>query len=156
MKFWDSSAIVPLLVRESRTAALTALQSEDSDCAVWWGSVVECAAALARRRWEGTISGDTEVAARRRLAELTGAWFEISPSLALRQRAERLVGVHERLRAGDALQLAAALVWAAGASPAHTVVTLDERLRNAALREGFLVLPEVLQGEAPAAPESTP
>ena len=142
MKFWDSSAIVPMLVRETRSADLLALKADDPDVAVWWGSVVECAAALARRRREGTITGDAEVEARRRLADLAGSWYEISPSPALRQSAERLVGVHELLRAGDALQLAAALIWAAAAPPAHAVVTLDQRLRDAALREGFRVVPE--------------
>lgn len=147
MRFWDSSAIVPLLVRETRSAGLLALRSEDPGLAVWWGSVVECAAALARRRREGTIRSDTEAEARRRLADLSAAWFEISPSPALRQTAGRLVGVHELLRAADALQLAAALTWAGDEPPAHAVVTLDDRLRDAALREGFHVLPRALQPE---------
>jgi len=142
VKFWDSSAIVPLLVRESRSEELLGLMAEDGDLAVWWASVVECAAALARRRREGTVTGESEVEARRRLADLSGSWFEVSPSPALRQVAQRLVGVHELLRAGDALQLAAALTWAAESPSAHAVVTLDDRLRDAALREGFRVVPE--------------
>jgi uncharacterized protein len=59
----------------------------------------------------------------------------------VRARAERLLAVHG-LRAGDALQLAAALLWSRGETGAHTVVALDDRLRGAALREGFVVLPE--------------
>ena len=48
MKFWDASAIVPLLVAESTTQSLQALARRDSDLLVWWGSQVECASALAR------------------------------------------------------------------------------------------------------------
>jgi hypothetical protein len=59
----------------------------------------------------------------------------------LRDRSERLLGVHS-LRAADAFQLAAALVWSRGQTPAHAIVSLDERLRLAAAREGFRILPE--------------
>jgi predicted nucleic acid-binding protein len=50
-----------------------------------------------------------------------------------------LLPVHA-LRAGDALHLAAALMWAASAGGAE-LVTLDERLALAARLEGFAVLP---------------
>ena len=52
-----------------------------------------------------------------------------------------MVKVHD-LRAGDAFQLAAALVWAEDAPLGRTLVSLDQRLREAAQREGFAVLPE--------------
>ena len=45
MKFWDTSAIVPLLVREPRTPTLTAVYRHDPDVAAWWGSEVECGSA---------------------------------------------------------------------------------------------------------------
>jgi hypothetical protein len=48
------------------------------------------------------------------------------------------------LRAADALQLAAALVWTGEAAAGEAFVCLDERLRDAARREGFEVLPERL------------
>lgn len=60
----------------------------------------------------------------------------------------RLLRVHA-LRAGDALQLAAALVWTGG-SREGALVTLDERMGLAARLEGLEVLPGM--GRATAAP----
>ena len=48
MKFWDASAIVPLLIAEASTRRLQALATRDPDMLVWWGSEVECVSALAR------------------------------------------------------------------------------------------------------------
>ncbi len=45
------------------------------------------------------------------------------------------------LSAADALQLAAGLLWADGRPAHHDFVCLDQRLREAAQREGFRVLP---------------
>jgi len=71
---------------------------------------------------------------------LAAAWSEILPSEALRDRAERLLAVHP-VRGGDAFQLAAALVWTHGRTRGRAFVCLDERLREAARREGFRILP---------------
>jgi hypothetical protein len=49
-------------------------------------------------------------------------------------------GAHP-LRAGDALQLAAALVSSEDAPQGETFVCLDTRLRDAARREGFAIRP---------------
>src|SRR6202007_2662803 len=48
VKFWDASAIVPLLIAEAPTRRLQALAAGDPDILVWWGSPVECVSALAR------------------------------------------------------------------------------------------------------------
>jgi predicted nucleic acid-binding protein len=48
VKFWDASAIVPLLVAETTTERVQALAQRDPDMLAWWGSAVECASALAR------------------------------------------------------------------------------------------------------------
>ena len=45
MKFWDASAIVPLLVTEELTRRLQAVAVKDSAMLVWWGSAVECISA---------------------------------------------------------------------------------------------------------------
>ncbi len=73
------------------------------------------------------------------LDSLTGVWTEVLPSDEVRARARRLLRVHA-LRAADALQLAAALVWA-GSPAGHGFVTYHERLGLAARLEGFTVLP---------------
>jgi len=42
MRFWDSSALVPLFVLEERSPILEALVADDPDMVVWWASPVEC------------------------------------------------------------------------------------------------------------------
>lgn len=143
MSFWDSSALVPLLLAETRSREMRAHYDTERRVTVWWGTRVECLAAAAQRRREGKITAEAEGVARRELEALARVWTEMTPSLGVRQGAERAVVVHD-LGAADALQLAAALVWAEGAASGRALVTLDRRLRGAALREGFQVLPEEL------------
>lgn len=140
MKFWDASALVPLLVDEASTPALIHLLGEDTDMVGWWGSVVECTSAVARREREGTMSvADTGIALDR-LRAVADAWHEVLPSGVVRATAQRLLRVHP-LRAADSLQLAAALVIAGGEPHALDFVCLDMRLNDAARREGLRVLP---------------
>lgn len=140
MKFWDSSAVIPLIVPEPETRALGTLLRADASVAAWWGTRVECAAALARLEREGRITGPNMAQARSRLDVLADQWVEIAPSPQVRDQAERLLRVHA-LRSADAHQLAAALV-AAGHRPATLeFVTIDSRLADAARREGFRLLP---------------
>lgn len=140
VKFWDTSAVVPLLVDEPGTALVEPLCRLDPIVVVWWGTRVECISALARQRREGKIAAAVERDARRVLAVLGGDWSEVVPTETVRKRAERLLGLHP-LRAAHALQLAAALVWSREDPTAHAIVSLDEQLRDAAGREGLEVLP---------------
>jgi hypothetical protein len=73
--------------------------------------------------------------------DLSALWVEVEPAAALRERAVRLLSSHN-LRAADALQLAAALVWAEERPAGRVFVCLDARLREAARLDGFTVLPE--------------
>jgi predicted nucleic acid-binding protein len=140
LRFWDTSAIVPLCVDEPATSVVRRLAESDPSIVVWWASRTECVSALARRRREGLLAAEVERQARELLALLAGAWSEVLPSEALRTRAERLLGVHH-LRAADAFQLASALMWSQGETRGHALVSFDERLREAAQREGFALLP---------------
>jgi hypothetical protein len=78
--------------------------------------------------------------ARERLLRFDRAAAIVVPSEAIRSRADRLLGVHP-LRAGDAMQLAALLVAAEERPAELPLVTLDDRLGEAARKEGFSVLP---------------
>jgi hypothetical protein len=79
--------------------------------------------------------------ARLRLVRFDQAAAVVLPSEAIRSRSERLLALHP-LRASDALQLAA-LLAAAEERPAELpFVTFDERLAEAARKEGFSVLPD--------------
>jgi hypothetical protein len=139
MKFWDSSAIVPLLVQEASTQSLVKMLEDDQQLLVWWGTPVECASALTRREREGDLTAAQTTAAIERLASLEAAWDEVAPSAALRTQARRLVRLHP-LRAADALQLAAAVLASEHEPASLEIVTLDDRLKVAAEREGFRVI----------------
>ena len=139
MKFWDASAIAPLLIAEVSTRRLLALAGEDPAMLVWWGSEVECASALARAEREAAIDTNGIVAAFSRLGQLKAAWHEINPSDAVRETAARFLRVHP-LRAAYALQLAAAFAVAEGRPASLELITLDNRLCMAARREGFAVV----------------
>ncbi len=65
---------------------------------------------------------------------------EVSPAEELRDRATRLLDLHP-LSAADALQLAAALDWCGERTLGAGFVCLDQRLRAAAMLEGFDVYP---------------
>ena len=136
MKFWDASAIVPLLVAEESTRRLQTLAAEDSAMLVWWGSTVECISALARLERDGALNVRAMALALQRLRQLSAGWHEVDPSDEIRETAARFLRVHP-LRAADALQLAAAFAAAERRPASLAIVTLDERLANAARKEGF-------------------
>jgi len=139
VRFWDTSALVPLLLEQSATAEVSELLAEDSEIAAWWGTPVECSSAAARLRREDLLSVDEEDQVHQLLGVFRASWLEILPSEEVRNRAIRLLRVHG-LKAADALQLAAARVWA-GSTDRPEIVTYDERLALAAKLEGFRVLP---------------
>jgi len=139
MRFWDSSAIVPLLVAEPSTRALVDEFVRDPELVVWWGTEVECVSALARLEREDLIDARAMGEALARLDGLALAWHEIQPGARARQVAVRLLRTHN-LRAADAFQLAAAIAAAEDSPGSLPLVTLDGRLATAAEREGFRVL----------------
>jgi uncharacterized protein len=140
MRFWDSSAILPLCVKEQNTDRIAELLALDGDMVVWWATRIECVSAVARRYREHIFSAKARDQALSIITALAGSWSEVLPTEALRLRAERLLMVHP-LRAADALQLAAALVWAEAAPQGLEFASLDQHLSEAAAREGFAVLP---------------
>jgi uncharacterized protein len=139
MKFWDASAIVPLLVLEPTTQLVQALARRDLDMLVWWGSVVECASAISRLERGGALEVTEAGLALNRLEQLANGWHEVEPTEIVREDAMRFLRVHP-LRAAEALQLAAAFTAAERRPSSLEVVTLDERLADAARKEGFLLV----------------
>ena len=138
MKFWDASAIVPLLMSEATTKALQRLAADDPVMLVWWASEVECASAIARLERDGALEAQASDQALDRLRRLAHAWHEIDASDPIRETAVRLPRVHP-IRVADALQLAAAHAVAERRPSSLEVVTLDDRLTIAARKEGFVV-----------------
>lgn len=136
MRFWDSSAVVPLLVDEPGSADRLAQLAADPVMVVWWGTAVECVSALQRLVREQALTAVEADAALRRMAELEKHWTEVEPSLQVRQQAARLLRLHP-LRSADALQLAAAVIAADYEPFGLGFLTGDERLAVAAGKEGF-------------------
>lgn len=142
--FWDSSALVPLLVPEARSGEMETLARAERSLTVWWAASIECAAALARYRRERSVPEPALDRAETRLAVLRGDAHRVAPTDLVLDRAHRLVSSHP-LRSGDALQLAAALIWCEENPAGEGFVCLDARLREAARREGFSLLPASLE-----------
>lgn len=113
-----------------------ALLKDDAVMLVWWGTPVECTSAIARREREGALSLSSAAQALARLKRLAEGWEEILPENTIRMTAQRLLRVHP-LRAADSLQLAAAVVVAEHQPGTLEFVCLDQRLSDAAEREGF-------------------
>lgn len=138
--FWDSSALLPLLVKEPTSEQVIEILVSQKNIIVWWASLVECQSAMQRRLREGSLELSQWQQARLTLDALWAAANEITPSESVRRLSIRLLCGHP-LRAADALQLAAALVWCRETPGGNAFVCLDSRLRTAALIEGFTVLP---------------
>jgi predicted nucleic acid-binding protein len=139
MRFWDASAIVPLVMSESTTGAMQALARNDPALLVWWATEVECASAIARLERDDALDESAATEAFDRLKQLAGGWHEVDPSDAVREAAVRFLRVHP-LRAADALQLAAAFIAAERRPSSLEIVALDDRLAGAARKEGFVLI----------------
>jgi len=139
VRFWDSSAIVPLVLVEPATTRVRAWLREDATVAIWTFTRVEVLSALARRRRAEPRMRRQIAAARREFLEAWPRWSEVTMIDAVKRLAERLVETHP-LRAADALQIGAALVAAESEPETLEYVTLDSRQAEAAEREGFRVM----------------
>ena len=136
MKFWDSSALVALHVAQQKSPALRRLYARTREVLAWALSDVEVRSALCRLAREGSLSAKAMQEASAAFESFWETVHVVSALDAVRLRAKRLLGSHA-LRAADALQLGAALVAAYDQPHGHEFVCLDERLGDAARREGF-------------------
>ncbi len=139
MRFWDSSALLPLLVLEQGTSAMVSLLGADPLMVLWWATSVECHSGMRRRVRDGSLDTPDFLDAERLLHDYAAAAVEIEPRPEVRSKALRMLKDHP-LRAADALQLAAAVTGRDALGPLE-FVCLDERLRAAAAAEGLTVLP---------------
>lgn len=138
MAFWDASAIVPLCCSQPATGHGRKLLRDVRRMVVWWGTPVEARSAFARLLRESRLSDSERTTAIKLLDQLRGSWDEIQPSQKVRSLAEELPDQYA-VRAGDALQLAAALVWCGERPQRRPFVCFDERLAKAASEAGFTV-----------------
>lgn len=136
--FWDASAVVHLCVPSQANKAARALLREHS-LVMWWGTLVEVRSAVSRLRREGVLSSTALQASLDRLAMLLHSSREIQPTDSVRELAVEQLDRFP-LRAGDALQLAAALAWSRQKPRGRIFVSNDERLSAAARETGFQVV----------------
>ena len=90
MRFWDSSAIIPLCLNEPRSTHLKKLAEGDRSLVVWWTALMECYSSFARLRREGIFSRSEEDQARRFAVQLLAEWTEMEPSNKVREQAGRI------------------------------------------------------------------
>ena len=143
MKFWDSSALIPLLVPEVMSRSIQKLFDGDPIIVAWWVTEIECTSAIARHQRLGQLREELAAEAFGRLSALRAGWHEVEPSEEIRESAKRLLRVHD-LRTADALQLAAAFFVAEARPSTLEFLSLDERLLSAARREGFFTMKPAL------------
>jgi hypothetical protein len=139
VRYWDASALVPLLVSEPGTDLARSWLADDSAIVTWAWTRVEITGAIERRRREGALSRQDRRLVLERLDAFADTWDEVTEILAVRARAGLLLARHP-LRAADAAQLGAALLvreQLRGESPAF--MCLDRRLSEAAEMEGLVV-----------------
>ncbi|MFZ4778469.1 MAG: PIN domain-containing protein [Terrimicrobiaceae bacterium] len=136
MKFWDSSAIAPLLMSETASEERENALADDPEIVVWYATKAELESAICRRLREESLSMMDAGHARRKLEELSLSWIEIEPTSLVRERSIRMLRVHP-LRTADAFQLAAALLACSDSPAGFHFLTADARLRAAALKEGL-------------------
>jgi len=140
VKFWDTSALVPLIIDEPATPAMRALVRQDRDVFVWMLTGVELLSTLGRLGRASAGLADLLPGIRYDATALFAQWAAVTHVEGVRRRAERLVGVHP-LSAADAMQLGAALLASDDRPETLDFVTLDRALASAARLEGFRVLP---------------
>lgn len=138
MRFWDSSAVVPLLVEQDASARAAVWVAADDTIVLWTLTPVEVTSALRRLVRETAIGEEAARLAEARMEEIVRACHVVVDIEPVKSLATRLLRLHT-LRAFVALQLGAALHWAEGNPQGRTLYTLDNRLALAAQREGFLV-----------------
>lgn len=139
MKFWDSSALLPLLVEEPRSVSCRQVLRQDRSVAVWALTLVELTSALHRLARDGALTRAGLEQALTRLDDAASRWTEVEALGTVRERAMRLLAVHS-LSSADALQLAASLVLAGERPRGRGFVCADDRLCAAARAEGFSVV----------------
>lgn len=140
MRFWDSSALVALHIKQELTPLVRDLYGRDPYVLAWVLSDVEMRSALCRLERDGAMSHEELLDATARIDSFWDTVHVVSVVEAVKGRAKRLLAVHP-LSAADALQLGAALTAVYDMPQGWEFVCLDQQLGQAARREGFTALP---------------
>ena len=139
MRFWDSSALVPLLILEESSDQVRGLFAIDDEIVASIITPIEVQSALWRRRHREEIDLDQHTEAEVAFADLSESWSEIADFFTVREIALR--PSHQARPSCWRCDLATALAAADGTPTSLPFVTLDQDLALAARAEGFDVLP---------------
>lgn len=140
--FWDSSALLPLCVRQAQSSRAVQYCNRFYIMVVWWVASLEIQSGLARLFREGELSLADKTVALKRLEGMRASWHEIVPLEAVKVLAGDLLWKYS-LRTADALQLAAALIWCNKEPHNRPFICFDDRLVSAARQVGFEVFTHV-------------
>jgi predicted nucleic acid-binding protein len=137
LQFWDTSALLPLVVAQPPFSAQTRrLFRRRSTRAVAFLARIECRSAIERLAREGALGSTARGRCLSRLDRLLAAFDVVAFSPAVEQGAIESLARHP-IRSLDALQLACALELVQASLPAIEVVCCDRGLGNAVLGEGL-------------------
>ena len=136
--FFDTSAIVALLVQQPFSTKAKQLFRKYQKPALAWTTPIEVQSALSRLLREGNLTAKGYQLAMERFAHIEANKIEVLPTTKLRELAIELLRQYD-LRAADAIQIASALLWCNEKSNGKPFITFDDRLADAALKAGFAV-----------------
>jgi len=142
--FWDASVLVPLCVEQWPQTAQAQKLLEGYAVCVWWGTPVEIFSALARLQRSGFLTDSEFVRSQAEMHRMAEDWLVVVPSDRVRMLALELLPRYP-LRAGDALQLAAAMAWCEEQPKGKVFLTADKRLAEAAELAGFALEPRLIE-----------
>jgi predicted nucleic acid-binding protein len=139
--YLDSSALVKVFVKEASSGKLNLALSAAGEVILADLTFTELASTLGRLACEGRLSVAASHAVYRRAEKLGASYRRVELTPPVHRRAERLLLTSTKtpLRALDALHIAMAID-----AEAATVVSFDERLREAATSQGLFVAPGVI------------
>ena len=137
--FWDTSAILPLFCNQPMSADSRRMRKRFIDQVIWWGTYVEVFSGINRLLREGALNDIQSRAALEKWERLYLRASRISPSETVLNIAASLTAEHS-IRALDAFQLAAALVWCNERPRSRPFICADKRLSVAAKDAGFHVI----------------
>ncbi|MCA1590523.1 MAG: type II toxin-antitoxin system VapC family toxin [Acidobacteria bacterium] len=137
--FWDTSALVPLCVFQHASPAAQREHRKYSAKTLWWGTQVEVRSSFARLIRHGDIERDGFETALKKWLAISERAREVPPSLRVLEIASDLPDKYG-VRALDAFQLAAALVWCKEKPRNRPFICADHRLGGAASDAGFNVV----------------
>ena len=134
--FFDSSAVAPLCLAQASSQSARQAYRSFTTQVVAPTTLIETASAINRAVRLGELSTSGARAAKDRLSQLDRRWIQIEWTDRMKRLAVDLLA-HYDLRAGDAIQLASALIWCNEKPRNRPFVCFDQRLSAAVGGAGF-------------------